>query len=266
MPASLSPAQPSRLRPLAKSAAATVARQVLPQARYSRCILLLSHMRATTTALGNVLGSHPAISGYGESHVRHDCAGAPAALAVNLARRGCLSLGAPYLFDKVLHDRLDDAVSDDFYTARALMLLRAPGPSIASILKLAAATGLREGATPETAARYYAARVTRLCTHWDRFPREARMGVSTAELRRDPDAVVGRIGAGLSLSPPLGNHYRSSAASRRAGGGDPLKSGRFSRIEPGQDEPCGDMTVVPPGLAARCQAAHDALLDRFQRG
>ena len=239
--------------------------RLLPQARYGRMIVVLSHMRGATTALSHVLCAHPAVSGYGETHVAHDGASAPGRVLVNLARRGAFDPRAPRLLDKILHDRLDAAPPASFYAARAVFLLRAPGPAVASILRLGARTGLAEGASAETAARYYAARVERLATHWDRFAPGRRCGLSTAALLADPDAALAALGPVLGLRPPLVNRYAAHPAARAEGAGDPTRSAGLARIAAGT-EPEMPLDGVGPALAARCAAAHAALAARFAAG
>ncbi|PSK82495.1 sulfotransferase family protein [Limimaricola soesokkakensis] len=235
-----------------------------PQARYDSCLLMLSHMRATTTALSNVLCSHPRITGYGETHVPHGRAESLGQVVVNLALRRALSLRADLLYDKVLHDHLDAAADAPFFGARALFMLRAPAPAIRSIEALARRTDMHQYRSAEAAALYYAERVETLCGHWDRFPATRRFGVTSEALLRDPDATVARLGAWLRLEPPLTNSYVSHRATQKGGGGDPTRSASHTQIEP-SDRPVesGPVAGVSAELASRCEAAHGALAERF---
>lgn len=233
-----------------------------PQARYGRMILILSHMRAASTALAHVLASHPQISGYGETHVPHDGTGAPGRVLVNLARRGAFDPRAPYLLDKLLHNRLDTGPTPGFQTARAIVLLRAPGPTVASLQRLAARTGVAEGTNAATAAQYYLDRVTRLTAHWARLPADRRLGLTTATLLNTPEVALRQISDVLDLTPQLSNRYSAHPAAATGGGGDPLRSPGLTAIAPTQD-PDIPLTGVPPDLAARCLAAHDQLAGMF---
>ncbi|MEP1765205.1 MAG: sulfotransferase [Sulfitobacter sp.] len=235
-----------------------------PTARYDRMILVLSHMRSATTAMSNVLCSHEAVAGYGETHVPHDAAHAPGQVAVNLALRRALPLSAKYLFDKVLHTHLDVEAPRAFYDAKALFLVRHPSPSILSIQKLAEKTGMETVSTPEGAALYYAERLERLAVLWDSFRAENRLGLSAEHLLENPDERVPEIGEWLGLRPSLENAYKSHKATQKGGGGDPTQSAKHTRIE-ARPMPAtlAPIIGVPDALAEKCFTAHEALVGRF---
>ncbi|MGB3242944.1 MAG: sulfotransferase family protein [Sulfitobacter sp.] len=251
-------------RTLIKTAAGRIA-MIAPQARFDRGILVLSHMRSMTTALTNVLCSHPQISGYGETHVPYSSVDAPGKVLVNLALRRAYSPGATFFTDKLLHNRLDDAVPESFYQARGLFLARLPGPAIRSITRLAIRGDMKEMETVEGAAHYYAERLERLAYLWDRFPTSARLGFEVEKLLLDPDRFVGDIGSWLGLEPPLENRYRSHAASQKAGGGDPTASALHTRIEK-SNASSGEVQMgldLSEAVKFRCEAAHKELVERF---
>lgn len=252
------------LRNMVKKGLATGVGAVSPQARYERTVLVLSHMRAATTALSNVLCTHPDVSGYGETHVSHQTAQALGQIIVNQALRKAWTPSAPYLFDKVLHDRLDSAAPASFYAARAIFMVRAPAPAIRSIQALASKTGMKEGSSPEAAAHYYINRVETLCRHWDAFPATHRFGMTSESLLSDPDGHVARLGAWLPLSVPLENRYESHKATQVGGGGDPTQSGKFTQIQ-ARPSPMDDSPVegVPSALSEQCHQAFAQLVGRF---
>ena len=248
----------------ARSMAGAVATRVSRQARYGRTVLILSHMRATSTALASALAAHRQVSGYGETHVPHDAAHGAGRLAVNLMRRQAWAPGARWQMDKVLHNRLDATCGPAVYTAHALFLIRAPGPSVTSLVALARRTGVAEGADPDTAARYYLTRLNRLQSHWGRFPRDRRLGLTSDDLRADPDGCLLRIGAWLGLTTPLRNRYAAHPLAHRPGGGDPGAGHARTAIaqaapETGRARPDG----VDAALFANCVAIYDALRDAF---
>lgn len=253
------------LRPMLKTGLACCA-SVTPQARYESVIFVLSHMRAATTALSNVLCSHAQVSGYGETHVSYNNGLSPARLVVNLTLRRAYAPSAPWVFDKVLHDRLDNAPAAAFYKARAIVMVRHPAPAIRSICALAARTGMRDVETPEDAARYYLARTRTLSKHWQSFPDANRFGLSAEALLADPAEMIDRIGDWLNVAPKLTNTYVSHVASQRGGGGDPTRSAGLTRIEalPPQPEP-GLPQGLKPDLANACVTAYHDLLALFDR-
>lgn len=228
-----------------------------PHARHDRCVLLLGHMRCGSTALANVLCAHPAISGYGESHIDHGAPAAPGRLVLNQIRARRWKPGARFLFDKILHDRLDAGAPPAFFTARALFLTRAPEPAIASILALFASLGSREYPDPATAAAYYTARLARLAALWDRFPPDRRLALTHDTLIARPEAALARVTTFLGLAPPLANAYRASPA--RAGAGDPHAAPHLAAITPRAETRHAALSA--PELAA-ARAAHAAFLAR----
>jgi hypothetical protein len=252
------------LRDNVKRVAAIGAQAMFRQASYRRTILVLSHMRATTTALSNVLCSHADVSGYGETHVPHKHVHSLGQIIVNQARRGAFRPGSRRLLDKILHDNLDVAATEAFYQAQAIFMVRAPKPAVASIVNLARDSGMASFASPAQAAAYYASRVESLAEHWDRFSPSLRWGTTSEALLSRPDTELARIGVWLQLSTRLENQYVSHRASRHGGGGDPKVSGNHTRIlakeEPADLRPVAD---VPPDLSDRCLAAYSSLTARF---
>jgi len=237
-------------------AGAGVAR-IAPQCDYRRAILVLAHMRCGSTALSNILCSRSDVSGYGEAHVRHDGTGALGRLLVNQALRRAWRPGARHLFDKVLHSRHDAEAPSDFFAARAIFVAREPRPTIRSIRALFDRIGRGEYATDTAAAEYYVSRLAALSAMWPRFAPDRRAGVTHAALVRAPEAELARISTDLDLTPPLENRYESPAASRRGGGGDPVTSGRHTRIERAPAVAAAHPDPdVPPTLLQAADAAY----------
>lgn len=249
------------LRAQAKKFTAHVARSVMPQIQYGNMIFVLSHMRAATTAFSNVLCSHSSISGYGETHVSYTSDASAGQTAVNIMRRGAWRSGGRYIFDKVLHNELDETPPEAFLRSRAIFLIRAPRPTVRSIERLAQTTGQPDYNDPTAAAEYYLKRVQRLETLWRQFPAQHRLGISTEDLLSDPDLVISKTGRWLQMSPALQNEYRSHPAAQRAGGGDPIRSAQSSKIETVLSSK--DFTPIPnvaPDLSDRCLSAYRAFL------
>jgi hypothetical protein len=229
-----------------------------PHARPTRALFLLGHMRCGSTALANVLCAHPEISGYGESHIDHGTPAAPGRLVLNQIGARRWKPSAHYLFDKILHDRLDEGVPPGFFGGRAVFLTRAPEPAIASILALFAALGSRAHPDPASAAAYYIRRLARLAVLWDGFAPGRRLALEHATLVAHPEASLARISRFLYLDPPLVNAYCGSPA--RPGAGDPLAAARSTAIAPRREEPL-PVALAPAELAA-ARAAHAAFLAR----
>lgn len=253
------------MRHTIKTVAAFGAALGLPQASYQRMVVVFSHMRSASTALCNVLSSHPDFSGYGETHVSYGDALSPGRVAVNLIRRRAFDARAPLMLDKVLHDELDDSWDNRLGRARAIFLVRSPGPAIASITKLSRRFGMRQTIFPDGAADYYVRRLDRLISLWSGFSPERRKGIATENLLADPDQSTLDLGNWLCLRTPLVNTYHSKPASQRRGGGDPDFSGQASRIE-------ARTRLSGPPLEAflsqervdQCRTKHTQLLQMFK--
>jgi hypothetical protein len=247
-----------------KSLTAMGACQWASHARYEQTVMILSHMRGATTAVSHVLCSHPEISGYGETHITHDKPYSPGRLVVNQARRKAWKRDARYLFDKVLHNRLDQAPTPAFFEARTIFLARAPKPTIASIVKLSQQTGMRSTVTAGKAATYYLQRLQRLSLLWESFPPMRRFGVSSERLLSEPDATIGHLGAWLGLSPALTNAYQAHPAALEHGAGDPTVSGKLTRIEARVQTPdLRAVADVPAALSDDCLEAYIHLVRAF---
>ena len=227
--------------PRVKQALGRVVAMAAPQCRFERSVFVLGHMRCGSTALSRVLCAHGQVSGLGEAHIAYRDGSALGQLLLALWRRGAWKPQARYLHDKLLHNRLDDGIPPEFAQARAVFLVREPGPAIRSIRHLFTAIGSTEYATDEAAADYYGARLARLERLWHLFPADRRLGFDFAGLTDDPAAALDRITGLLSLAEPLTNGYSADHVPTH-GAGDPLASPRFSAIVP---------AAVSTNLAAR---------------
>lgn len=201
-----------------------------PQCRFDRSVFILGHMRCGSTALSHVLCNHPAVSGYGEAHIRYDGRAALGVLALNQWRRGAWKPRARHLFDKILHSRYDAQAHPDFFRARAIFLVREPHESILSIRKLFASLDSQEYDSDESAADYYESRVTQLLQLWEQFPIQNRIGTSYNNMTENPDLVLQQVSSMVELAPPLANHYDRPGSVMARGAGDPLSSHKFNGI------------------------------------
>lgn len=235
-----------------------------PHVRFENSVFSLSHMRAGTTALSNVLCSHPAISGYGEAHICYDSDASLGRLVVNHAIRAPRKSGATYLHDKILHDRYTRSTPRRFFDSRAIFIVREPLATIESIRRLFEFVDGDEYPDDVAAAEYYLERIDHLIGLWGRFPERHRVAFRAEEVLGDPDRVLERLTGFLELSQPLVNNYTSSKASLRPGAGDPLTSGRHSRIQPTRLKPPELVDVALPNETVEAvRAAHGRVLAVF---
>ncbi|MEM6938710.1 MAG: sulfotransferase [Pseudomonadota bacterium] len=237
--------------------------ETLPQAKYHRCIFVLGHMRAGSTALTNVLAAHPQISGCGEAHVAYGAGYGPGRLLLRLMHQRALSPTARFLCDKILHSPLHHGVPEGFYDAHAVFILRSPGPAIASIQRLSQKVPQTGLADLERAGAYYLDRLAAMDATWVRFAPSRRVGISADALWEDPEGTLARVSERLPLETPLRNHFAPQAKAQRAGGGDPLADPQAARIiarrhAAPQALHCAD------ALQERCARAYAKLLGAFR--
>ncbi|OJZ17611.1 MAG: hypothetical protein BGP21_05740 [Thiobacillus sp. 65-29] len=217
-------------------------------------IFLLSHMRAYTSLVGHLLGSHPEIDGYYEMHLGY---ASPADLETQ-RQRYCehdrLKPGSCYLFDKLLHN--DYPLALDYLDATPLVVLtslRPPAPTLRSIVDLFARKPGRDPyADPAGAAAYYIARLRTLAAFAERHA--GRFHYFDAPLVLDDSArLLDTLGTWLQLGSPLAQHYRTFARTGEAGAGDSspaIASGRIVRAPIRSAQPALDAALLQQAQAA----------------
>jgi len=135
----------------------------MPAQRYQR-IFLLSHMRAYSSLIGHILGSHPHINGYYEMHLSYTSASDLDQQLRLYMQTETPKPGSIYLFDKLLHN---DYALDTHILAgtdyRILISIRSPVNSLKSIIHLfQAKQGEQPYADPDQATGYYIQRLKSL--------------------------------------------------------------------------------------------------------
>ncbi len=198
-------------------------RAALTQAagREHRYLLLLSHMRSYSSVLAHLLGSAPAIEGYGESQLRYRWRLDLWRLARTIQRSTGEPLSGPWLLDKVLHNRvkpLDRLVEPE--RVRALIFLRRPERALQSLMALAASKGPGEAYNDAQACcDYYVSRLHRLREDGRRLGRRALYFDAEAVVQR-PQALLDAIGHWLGVALPSALDYRVRRRSGDDGFGD----------------------------------------------
>lgn len=217
-------------------------------------IFLLSHMRAYTSLVGHILGSHPEIDGYYEMHQGYQTAADLVRQQARYAAHDTPKPGGRYLFDKLLHN--DYALNLDLpelADAVVLLALRPPEPTLKSIVALfAAKPGPDPYATPTGAAGYYLDRLAALADFAVAHP--GRYRYFDAPLARDdPPRLLATLADWLELASPLSERYERFAKTGQAGAGDSspaLLEGRVLR-----DGPPPPAVTLEPDLLDQAEAA-----------
>lgn len=220
-------------------------------------IFLLSHMRAYTSLLGHILGSHPQINGYYELHQSYESMQDLARQEQAYTRHDTLKPGSRYLFDKLLHNGYTlNLQLPELHDAHILLALRQPEPTIKSILHLFANKNSDAlYAYPAEATQYYIRRLESLAAFARQHPQ--RYDYFDAErIRTDTDNLLATLGRWLQLATPLSANYQQFSKTGVAGAGDTspvINSGKVM----GNASEYPDI-VLEASLLAQAQQAYQA--------
>lgn len=178
-------------------------------------------MRAYTSLLGHVLGSHPAINGYYEMQMGYASEQALTQQEQLYARQDSFKPGSRYLFDKLLHNKHAlNLQLPGLENAILILALRQPEQTLKSIVNLFAQKNTGHPYSyPEGATQYYLERLESLAAFSQRHPQ--RYFYFDAELiRSDTESVLKKLGKWLQLDSPLTPHYQRFSKTGVAGAGD----------------------------------------------
>ena len=208
----------------------------MPEQQYQR-IYLLSHMRAYTSLIGHILGSHPQINGYYEMHLSYNSA-ADLDKQLRLYRKSeKLKPGSIYLFDKLLHN---DYVLDMHILAgtdyRLLMSVRCPESSLKSIIRLFQSKQTEEPyADPGQATGYYVQRLKSLAEFSRNNP--GQYFYFDAELiKTDSRDLLHALARWCELTTPLSDRYQTFSLTGKARAGDSSELINSGKIEASEED------------------------------
>jgi hypothetical protein len=188
--------------------------------RPHRHILLLSHMRAYTSLLGHILGSHPSICGYYEMHIGYYSWKSLVRQKLIYFRDEPSKPGFEAMFDKVLHNDhgvLTDVL--DMPRVSTIFALRHPGKVIPSILRLySSADPTHEFNSEAFATNYYIERLKEL----ERLASTMKKDffyLDAEAVRQTPREALDKLGHWLELATPLSEKYelQNKTATDKAG-------------------------------------------------
>jgi hypothetical protein len=241
------------MRP-APGRAPQLAAKVRPFAR--RHLFLLGHMRSYSSVLSHILGSHPQIDGYCETHTKYRTRLDLWRLHHRVRKLTAEPLNGDYVFDKILHEYpLARSILDSSRT-RGIVLVRRPCETVRSIIEM----GLNYSPIAwhrdfERVARYYETRLAGLLQLAEAL--RGRVVFLEAEtLLSSTREVLDQLGVFLELRSPLQPEYRRFAHTGEVGFGDPSEAISAGRVTiPSR----GSRTAVslPRPLVTRVQNAYD---------
>ena len=212
-------------------------------------------MRAFTSLLGHILGSHPIINGYFELHISYDAPSALSKQLAELSKHEAVKDHSRYLFDKLLHNdyRLmpERLGIDDI---KILVCLRDPRHSIKSIVNLFAQKQTDDPyERPEEATRYYIERIAHLCDFCSSHTRGYYYFDAEA-VRQAPERLLSALARWLDLDSPLSDRYNTFSQT-----GKPRKGDSSPLIHSGEiDQSASDYShvLLPRQLLQRATSAY----------
>ena len=200
-----------------------------------RRIFLLSHMRAYSSLIGHILGSHPLVNGYYEMHLSYSRASHLDEQLSLYRQTEQLKPGSVYLFDKLLHNdyALDTGIlaGTDY---RILMSIRAPEYGLKSIISLFQGKQSDEPyADPDQATDYYIHRLKSLAAFSQENP--GQYYYFDAELIKTySQNLLQALTRWCELTTALSDQYQAFSLTGKARAGDSsefIKSGKIEVAE-----------------------------------
>lgn len=234
-----------------RKAALLLRSPLLSFGRYQN-LFLISHMRARTSLLSHILGSHEEIAGYYEQHIARWKRASDLRLRASLLEERLVTPRTRYLFDKVLHDHLDPAPAA---SAVRVILLRQPETTVQSIIRM----GLKRGTKwqdEQEAVTYYCNRLQQILQKAQRCSQPQALIISEDIVDR-PDAVLQELSSFLKLGTWLNAQYDSFEKTGQAVSGDPsgaIQAGRILRRKHDQG------ISLTPGLLDQAQERYHQVL------
>jgi hypothetical protein len=178
-------------------------------------------MRAYTSLLGHILGSHPDINGYYEMHLGYESNKDLEQQLKQYAGQEALKPGSRFLFDKLLHNAYALELDQLTLGGEAILLsLRQPEQTIKSVLSLFANKMVNDPySNPDEATRYYVERLTWLADFCEKYSQ--RYYYFDAELiPSDTQRILAALSHWLRLAPELSDRYQRFSKTGVARAGD----------------------------------------------
>jgi hypothetical protein len=222
-----------------------------------RYLFVLGHMRSYSSLLCHILGSHPQIDGYCETHVKYRTRFDLLRLRSRVVKLTGEPLRGRYVLDKVLHNYpLASSILRSPNTL-SIVLVRRPVPTVQSIVNM----GLHYSDVAwyrdlDAVARYYEERVGALVQLAEALRGRVMFMEAETLLSRTGD-VLQNIGRLLELSEPLQSDYKQFAHTGEGGFGDPSETITTGRVTNAAREPRTPV-MLPAAMTARLEVAYAA--------
>jgi hypothetical protein len=222
-----------------------------------RYLFVFGHMRSYSSVLCHILGSHPQVSGYCETHVKYRTRLDLLRLRSRVVKLTGEPLRGRYVLDKVLHNYpFASSILRSRHTF-GVMLVRRPTPTIQSIINM----GLHYSIIPwhrdlDAVVRYYEERLAGLVRLAEQLQGRVLFIEAESLLSRTTE-VLQSISGLLELNEPLQADYKRFAHTGERGFGDPsevISTGRINTAVRQHRTP----VMLPPTVTARLETAYAA--------
>jgi hypothetical protein len=235
----------------------------MPKKQPRSALFILSHMRSYSSVLSHVLGSHPQIDGYCETHLRYRFSFDLLRLKWRVRKLTGEPLRGRYVLDKILHNYAVATAILENPRTRAIILLRQPVEVVQSIVHMGRHLDLNEqNANVANATRYYVERLSQLTRLAQAFGKRAAF-VESEMLMSRTDETLAFLQDFLGLDSPLDRRYRSFSKTGKPGYGDPSEMIHSGEIG-GRREKQRPTYSIPSTLIAEAVTAHSACLSACQ--
>lgn len=226
--------------------------------RGRRYLFILSHMRSYSSLLSHILGSHPDVKGYVETHRSYSTDADLHSLEASVADDPQVPWDGRYVLDKILHGHaeVDEAIlgRDD---VDAIFLVREPEHAVRSIVAMGfERKNLDWKSDPRKAAEYYRRRLGQLVDMAADKPHRS-VFLEADRLIDDTEVVLARLTRFLGLASPLRSKYDTFELTGKRRYGDPgkyIKTG----VVVAEREDYGDIEVPEPVMRKALAAFAEA--------
>lgn len=199
-----------------------------------RHIILISHMRANTTLLGHIFGSHDDISGYYEHHIGYYSWKSLLRKKIKFFNENPREPVTSIYFDKVLHNEhyIDDKVLKS-NNVSAFFMLRQPEMTVKSIVSLYKKIDPKdELANPGYAAEYYINRLEEILRIASKYSETKEVYYLDSEaLVSSSELALSKMSDWFSIKPELKSEYKTfdlSGKKKYGDSSDNIKKGVIS--------------------------------------
>lgn len=216
-----------------------------------RRILILSHMRAGSTLLSEVISAHPSVLGFGELFLRYEQPRDLWAGDGKIQLRAGLrpSARGEVILDKLLHDYLSPIdVIDRLEGAETtfVFLVRSPDAAVPSMMSTF-------GSTLDEAVEHYLERVATLAEMASVGEPRRTFAVTFDDLTERADETLDFLSGHLDLDPPLTGSYSRSFRTT----GDVSTNLASGRILAAADRTPSSRSDVPDAALTECRRIHE---------